>query len=67
MNELIINLDFWLKFRKLIINKEDVNVMKKRKYIAVIIFDIHDLYQSNMLKGLLEQVFFLDMNVSILV
>lgn len=39
--------------------------MKKRKHIAVIVFDIHDPYQSNMVKGILEQAFFLDMDVSV--
>lgn len=39
--------------------------MKKRKHIAVIIFDIHDRYQSNMLKGVMEQAFYLDMDVSV--
>lgn len=39
--------------------------MKKRKHIAVIIFDIHDLYQSNMLKGVMEQAFYLDVDVSV--
>ena len=34
--------------------------MEKRKHIAVIIFDIHEQYQANMLKGILEQSFFLD-------
>ena len=39
--------------------------MEKRKHIAVIIFDIHEQYQANMLKGILEQSFFLDTDVSV--
>lgn len=39
--------------------------MKKRKHIAVIIFDIHEHYQANMLKGVLEQSFFMDTDVSV--
>lgn len=39
--------------------------MKKRKHIAAIIFDVHDPYQSNMVKGVMEQAFFLNMDVSV--
>ena len=41
--------------------------MEKRKHIAVIIFDIHEQYQANMLKGILEQSFFLDTDVSVFI
>ncbi len=39
--------------------------MKERRHIAVIILDIHDQYYSNMLKGVMEQAFYLDMDVSV--
>lgn len=39
--------------------------MKKRKHIAVIILDIFNHYQSTMLKGVLEQAFSMNVDVSI--
>ncbi|MGN0621082.1 MAG: GGDEF domain-containing protein [Porcipelethomonas sp.] len=39
--------------------------MKKKKRIAVIILEIHNLYQNLMLKGLIEQAFSLDIDVAV--
>ncbi|MBQ7047176.1 MAG: GGDEF domain-containing protein [Oscillospiraceae bacterium] len=39
--------------------------MEKRKHIAVIVLDVHDHYQATMLKGLMEQAFSMNVDVSV--